>query len=158
MTKATAKKPANKKVVSTKQTTKKPASDKPTATFTGEVLIGLTFPLICNSIKDLNTLELCALGFIATATEGAVSNPPSLYTVEYIHRIISTRGGKDTRFDEVAEALDKLNRRRIVKKNPMKNPDGSPDKFYTLSTRGQTLVNTMQCELWNVIRCNEMKL
>lgn len=152
MTKATA-----KKVASTKPTTKITASKKPSASYAGQVLIGLTFPLVCNSIQDLNTLELCCLGFIAAAPAEDLNQLSNHCTVDYIYKTISTMGGKNVHRTEVIEAFETLNRRRLIKKNLMKSLDGSSEKYYTLSTRGEKLVNYMQCELWNVIRSNEMK-
>lgn len=151
MTKATA-----KKVASTKPATKLAESKKPTASFTGQALIGLTFPLVCNAIQDLNTLELCCLGFIAAVPAEALTHSQHC-TVDYIFTNISTRGGRNVQRTEVVEAFEKLNRRRLIKKNLMKSLDGSSEKYYTLSTRGEKLVNYMQCELFNVIECNKLK-
>lgn len=153
MTKATA-----KKVASTKPATKKAESKKPTASYAGQVLVGLTFPAVGMSLQDLNSLELCCLGFIATASAEDLNQLSNYCTVNNIYKTISTRGGRNVQRADVVEAFEKLNRRRLLKKNPMKNPDGSSDKYYTLSTRGQTLLNYMQCDLWNVIECNKMKL
>lgn len=153
MTKAATKKPANRKVASTKPTTKKSASKKPTTSYTGQVLVGLAFPMVGMSLNDVNSLELCCLGFIAAASAGDSSQ----CTVDYIYTTISTRGGKNVHRTEVVEAFEKLNRRRLIKKNLMKNQDGLSEKYYTLSARGETLLNIMQCELWNVIECNNMK-
>lgn len=157
MTKTAAKKTATKKSTPKKPATKEAPSKKPTASYAGQVLIGLAFPMVDMSLKDVNSLELCCLGFIAAGTVWDLKDYPNHYTVDHIYLTIATHRGKNVQRTEVVEAFEKLNRRRLIKKNLMKNLDGSSEKYFTLSPRGEKLLNIMQCELWSVIERDRMK-